>query len=320
MGSYLSSTTTPKTHRALELLIKLTAASLNPFDQKCRDLGLLIADRLPAVLGGDIVGTVVAVGSDIPASSGFAVGTRVVSQATGTPTSAQNGLQEYALADWPFAVGKVPDGVSDEAAATLPTAIVASLVGIFDALGIPAPWIEDGEAEAEAEAEAGFDYEGTTLIVVVGGDEEELKGLGATHVLDRFGGDEAVLGRIREVVGDELVYAFDTVNYPAGQVLALNALSGKKKGRLARLLSGKVDGDKVVGKEKGWELKDVFGSSHAHVELAKGFWERLPGWLEGGEIKTLGYVVKEGLDAEVVSGVLDAYRDGERVPKTVVRF
>lgn len=267
--------------------------------------------------------------------SGVAVGDRIVSQPGFAPSSTQNGLQEYAVADV-GAFAKIPAGTSDDEAATLPTNIIAPLVALFKVLQIPAPWT----AEAK-----GFDYAGTTLlvvgggsncgrfgvqlaklagigrIVVVGGNESELRGLGATHVLDRHGGHDAVLARIRGVVGDDLVYAYDAVSPVEDQVLALNALSSTKKGALARLLPlGPVDESKVVGKKAGFEVRDTYGSSQVNPEVAVGFWENLPGFLEAGKIKPTAYVVKKGLTAENVNEVLDAYRDGKPVTKTHIHI
>ncbi|KAK8044187.1 hypothetical protein PG993_004211 [Apiospora rasikravindrae] len=210
-----------------------------------------------------------------------------------------------------------------------------SVVALYRVLGIPAPWTE---------AAARFDYAGTTLlivgggsnngrfgvqiaalagigrIVVVGGDEAELTSYGATHVLDRHGGPDAVLVRIRAVVGDDLVYAYDTVNDPAGQTLGLNALSGHKKGVMARLVpTGPVDESRVVGKVAGFELRDAIGMSVYQKDEALAFWERLPGYLESGRIKPLKFKVTQ-FSAAAVNEVLDAYRDGKPVAKTHVHF
>lgn len=267
--------------------------------------------------------------------SGVAVGDRVVSQAGFAAGSTQNGLQEFAIAEV-GAFCKIPEGTSDDEAASLPGPILAPLVAFFSVLKIPAPW----SAEAK-----GFDYEGTTIlivgggsncgrygvqlaklagignIVVVGGNEAELKGLGATHVLDRHGGHDAVLARIRPVVGDDLVYAYDAVSDPKDQVIALNALSSTKKGALARLLpTGLIDETKVIGKTAGFEVREVFGSSQSNPELAGEFWERLPSFLQEGKIKPVAFVVKQGLTAENVNEVLDAYRDGRTVKKTHIHI
>lgn len=315
-----------------QIQIKVTVAGINPHDQKARDWGLFIAEALPAILTNDVVGRVTKLGAGV---TGVAVGDRIVSQPAVTPVSTHNGLQEYAIADV-GAFARIPDSTSDDEAATLPTNLIAPLVGLFAVLQIPAPWT----AQAKT-----FDYAGTTLlivgggascgkfgvqlaalagigrIVVVGGREDELKGFGATHVLDRHGGQDAVLARIQDVVGDELIYAFDVVNPPEEQILALNVLSSSKKGAMARLVPTKpVDKSKVVGKKAGFDVRDVFGSSQMHPQLAGEFWNRLPGYLETARIKPLGYVVKQGLDADNVNEVLDAYRDGKPVTKTHIHF
>jgi NADPH2:quinone reductase len=146
----------------------------------------------------------------------------------------------------------------------------------------------------------------------VGGDKVQLKALGATHIIDRYQHQDVILGHIRDVVGDDLIYAFDGVSPPKGQILALNALSSYRKGALARLLpEGPVEESLVKGKKAGFELRNVFGVSQAHLELAREFWKRLPGYLEAGSIRPLESVVKQGLEAGHVNEVLDRYRDGQ---------
>jgi NADPH:quinone reductase len=315
-----------------QVQLKVTVAGINPHDRKARDIGIFIAENLPAILTNDVVGRVTKIGESV---TGIAVGDRVVSQSGLTRGSTQNGLQEYALADI-GALAKIPDPITDDEAATLPCNIVAPLVAIFGVLQIPAPWSPGAD---------GFDYANTTLlvvgggsncgkfavqlakiagigkIVVVGGNEAELKGFGATHVINRHGDYDVVLGRIRDVVGGDLIYAFDTVSPPDRQILALNALSSQRRGALARLLpEGPVDESKVEGKEAGFDVRNVFGVSQAHPDLSRGFWERLPGYLETGKIKPLGYVVKQGLEAGNVNEVLDRYRDGQAVTKTHIHL
>lgn len=312
---------------AKQIQIRVSVAGLNPHDYKSQGYNLF-KDTLPSILSNDVVGKVTKLGDGV---AGVAVGDRVVSHAGFAPGSQQNGLQEYAIADV-GAFTKIPDSVSDDEAATLPTNIIAPLVGLFSTLKIPAPWTREAKD---------FDYAGTTLLVIGGGSscgkfavqlaklagigqivvvtgsaEEQLKKWGATHIIDRHGGDDAVLGRIRDVVGDDLFYVFDAISPPEEQILALNALSSHTKGALARLLPiGPVDESKVLGKKAGFEVRDVFGTSQAWPELCGEFWSRVPEYLETGKIEPLQYVVKDGLDAVYVNEVLDAYRDGKSVTK-----
>lgn len=317
-----------------QVQIRVTVAGLNPHDQKSRDIGLFIKDNLPAVLANDVAGVVTVVG---PGATKFKVGDRIVSQSN-LGVYAQNGLQQYAIADEDFA-SKIPEGFSDHDAATLPTNAVAVIVGLFDqsGLGISAPWSSAAEA---------FDHAGTTLlilgggsncgrfgvqfaklagiekIVVIGGSEDELKKYGATHVLDRHGGDAAVLERVRSVVGDDLVYVLDVINTPSEQHLALSALSSSKKGKLARLRAsvGAIDESKIVGEKKaGYDLRNVLGGSHLKAETAKPFWDRVAGYLRDGSLVPLKYEVIDGLDEDKVNALLDRYRDGDRVVQTHFR-
>ena len=235
---------------------------------------------------------------------------------------------------------RVPAGLSEDEVATLPTNLVAGVVGFFDeeqGLGLRVPWSEEGVdvglrdhailiigggANCGRFATQLAKLVGFGKIVVVGGKEDELKGFGATHVIDRHGGHDVVMGRVREVVGDELVYAFDAVNGPGEQHLAINALSGSRKGTLARLKwsRGEIDEGKVREKKEGYVLKGVLGFSHSHREIAVPFWRNIGEYLEDGKIRPLRYVVEYGLDADKVNAVLDRYRDGKPVTQTHFRI
>ncbi|USP82330.1 GroES-like protein [Curvularia clavata] len=307
-----------------QVQIRVTVAGLNPHDQRARDNGLFIKDALPAILGHDITGVVTAVGSDV---SKFKTGDRVVSQSQLVGYH-QKALQQYAIVDESFS-SKIPEGFTDHDAATIPTNAVAALVSLFDASGldIPPPW---------RKTDAAFDYAGASLlilgggsncgrfgvqlarmagigkIVVVGGSEEELKGWGATHVLDRHGGDQAVINRIRDVVGDDLIYAFDAINVPRDQHLAISALSSSKAGRVARLRfsTGAIDESKIIGEKiAGYEMRNVLGVSHMKPDTAEPFWNQLEEYLKNESLVPLKYEVVNGLDAGKVNEVLDRYRD-----------
>ncbi|KAF2470910.1 putative alcohol dehydrogenase [Lindgomyces ingoldianus] len=313
-----------------QIQLRVTVAGLNPHDHKSRDGGLFIQDSLPAVLGNDVAGVVTALG---PNSSRFKVGDRVFAQSNLSPKSEQKGLQQQVVVDEDYAA-LVPEGFTEGDGVSLPTNIIAGLVGLFDesALGIPAPWTDAAKT---------FDYPNTTLLIIgggsncgkyavqlakmvgigkivtVGGDEHQLKGYGATHVLGRHGGHDIVLQRIRAVVGDDLIYAYDAINPPEDQILGVNALSNTKKGKLARLVpSGDIDESNMLPKQAGYELKNVFGISHIRPEVSKPFWERLGEYLMQGKIEPLPYVTVKGLDAAKVNEVLDGYRDGKPTTKT----
>jgi len=205
------------------------------------------------------------------------------------------------------------------------------VVALFDesGLGLPSPWSNDkantlseskiliigggsncGRFGTQLAKLAGFE-----TVVVVGGDEEELKNFGATHVVDRHGDQEVVLQNIRNIVGDDLIYAFDAYNGPSGQHLAINALSNSRRGALARLVfsRGALDESKIHIKNAGYELKNVLGLSHMKPQVATSFWEHITEYMTQAKIKPLKYTVEWGLDAEKVNEVLDRYREGKAV-------
>lgn len=317
-----------------QLQLKVTVAGLNPFEQKGRDLGLHITNQIPAVLGMDVVGRVTVVGSAV---SGFSVGDRVATQAAFTPDSAQNSLQQYSVCDAVVSM-VIPDCISDDEAATLPSNTMAPLVALFDpeALALPPPWSDEASS---------FDYKGTPILIVgggsncgrfgiqiaalsgfgtilvVGGDETEVRGYGATHFIDRHGTEDEILAAIRDVVGDDLIYALDSINRHEGQHLAINALSSTKKGTLARLRpTGEPVESKIRPKKAGYVVKNVFGLSGEKLDVTKPFWERLPGYLKDGKIKATPYVTEIGLDADTVNEICDKYKAGKKVVKTGIHI
>lgn len=187
--------------------VKVTLAGLNGHNQKVRDLGLFLSSiSTPPVL------TMLRQGRDGREGRKFAQkGGPSCFSGRFCAWNPQNGLQEYAVLTEQF-TAKIPDSISYDDAAIFPTNIIATLVGLFHGLPIPAPWTKEAEK---------FDYKNATLlfvgggsfagryavqlakiagigrIVVVGGKEDELKKYGATQVLDCHGGQEVVLERIR---------------------------------------------------------------------------------------------------------------------------
>jgi NADPH2:quinone reductase len=314
----------------------LTTTTVNPHDQRTRDLGLFVTST-PYVLGSDLVGEVLTIGAgDYPAK--FAVGEHVFghTMAQGGWDSDFNGAQQYALVDARY-VGRVAaSGLSDDAASTIPVVALAAFVALFasSGLGFPAPFAPEALS---------FDYGGVTLLVIGGGsstgratvefaklvgigriivvagsrNEARLRSIGATHVIDR--GDPDALGRIRALTGDELFYAIDTVNAGEEQELGVAALSNVRKGTLVTLRRPERDFDaaRIGPKFAGYDRRLVFGVSPLHPEVTTGFWEWIPRWLKDGAIRPVAFEVVKGLDAAAVNKALDRYRDGAGVKTNI---
>ncbi|KAF1929460.1 uncharacterized protein M421DRAFT_390364 [Didymella exigua CBS 183.55] len=246
---------------------RVTVAGLNPHDQKVRDTGLFIGDNLPAIFVNDVTGVVTIVGPEV---SKFKVGDRVFSQSNLDGYS-QRILQHEIKA-------------SNHAETALIIIGGGSNCGKF---GVQL-----------------LKLAGIAKIVVVRGSEEELQSYGATYVLDRHGGNGAVLQRIRNVVGDDLIYAFDTINLPVEQYLAISALSCNEKGRLARLRfsGGALDESRIIGNKR-----------------ARPFWDRVEYCSEDGSFLPLRYEAIDRLDADMINELLNRCRDGRKVVQTQFR-
>jgi NADPH:quinone reductase-like Zn-dependent oxidoreductase len=108
-----------------QLLLKVGAASVNPVDYKIRqgEFPPIGADQLPAMLGRDASGTVVAVGAGAAAKSGEAI--------YGMPGTDRGAYAEYVLLD-PGEWAHRPANLDDIAAAAVPVAGLTAWQGLFD--------------------------------------------------------------------------------------------------------------------------------------------------------------------------------------------
>lgn len=212
------------------------------------------------------------------------------------------------------------------AQATLPTNVSASFVALFDVLGLPAPW-QSGQSGPEHILIVGggsncgkFAVQLAKLariqnIIVVGGDEAQLKRLGATQVINRHLSEDVIVDKIRNATSKELSHALDAVNSPDGLNLALAALSDNGPGKLARLLPiGTVEN------ARGHELLDVLGLFLYRNPLCVAFWERLTDYVAVGSISPTSFSTHEGLHANNVNAALDGYRDGTSKNKPQIRL
>ncbi|WP_146490850.1 zinc-binding alcohol dehydrogenase family protein [Vibrio sp. T20] len=113
-----------------DLLVKVSATSINPADAKIRIRNA--KDKTleqPKVLGYDAVGEVVGKGADV---EGFEVGGRVYYAGDVTRMGAN---AEYQAVDYRIAA-KAPKSLSDEAAAVMPLATLTAWEALFDRLRV----------------------------------------------------------------------------------------------------------------------------------------------------------------------------------------
>ncbi|CZR61990.1 related to alcohol dehydrogenase, zinc-containing [Phialocephala subalpina] len=319
-----------------ELLIKMTASAIAPFDQKLRDLGLFnIGSRLPAVLTYDLVGIVSKHSPELSSTLAqkFPIGAHVMAQAS-LFNPVGGGLQEYTVIDARFSA-LVPKNIDDVEAALFPINGFTSFAGLFSSeggpegkhhgLGIPFPGMPGS---------SNFNYANTTLAILGGGTRcgklaiqfaklagigtiittaglngaAELKKLGATHVVDRHAKD--LVSQVRSLTGDGLVYVYDTMSQ-GDFALPVSILSNSKKGYFSHLLHGKIDEKVLESKKGGVEEWQMNGASGFHPKLAELFWGKIGGWIEGGLNGGGVDGVVEGLgEVGAINKAMDGLRDG----------
>jgi NADPH:quinone reductase-like Zn-dependent oxidoreductase len=192
-----------------EVLIRVTAASVNPVDWKQRRG--ISETQLPAVLGKDVSGTV-----ELSRAEGFAEGDDVFGNA------ASGGYAEFATAS-AGAIAKKPAGVSHEQAAALPVAGMTAWQALFDRGGL-----ERGQSTLIAGAAGGVGHLAVQFAKAAGArvigtgssrNRDFVLGLGADEYVDYTEQDvvEAVSG---------VDVAFDTVGGDTTQSLVPTVREG----------------------------------------------------------------------------------------------
>jgi len=112
--------------QAHEILVRITAAGVNPVDWKRRDRG---GEKLPFVLGQDFAGVVSATGNHV---TKYREGERIFG------ISDYGAYAQYTIVpedDAEQPIAKIPDGIGDADAAALPTAGLTALASV-DALQV----------------------------------------------------------------------------------------------------------------------------------------------------------------------------------------
>lgn len=126
------STTIPRP-AADEILVRVRAVAVNPIDWVIQGTSRLTYRWLqtPAVLGSDVAGQVVAVGSDV---TRFHVGQRVFGLATGTDRG-RDPLREGAFQEYTVLLERLasptPDDLSDDQAAVFPLGLSTAACALF---------------------------------------------------------------------------------------------------------------------------------------------------------------------------------------------
>lgn len=120
----------PQLTLANQVLIKLKAAGINPIDTKLRQRGTFYPEDMPAILGLDGAGVIVAVG---PKVTKFKVSDEVYYCAGGLGRKNTGNYAEYALVE-EHRLARKPTSVNFTQAAAFPLALITAWEALYDRL------------------------------------------------------------------------------------------------------------------------------------------------------------------------------------------
>lgn len=168
-----------------ELLVRLHAAGINPFDWKVADGALkdAVPHAFPLILGSDGAGTVEQVGTGV---TRFRPGDRVYGQFMRLPQG-QGSYSEYALAEQDGKLAPIPDDLEFTLAAALPTASVTAYQAVQAArLNDRHTLLINGASGGVGQSAIQFAARQGARVLATGTADlaEHLRGLGAHTVID----------------------------------------------------------------------------------------------------------------------------------------
>lgn len=302
--------------RADEIVVANRAVAVNPVDRVLQGIGSTIFRWIdsPFVLGSDLAGEVVAVGSVV---TRFAVGDRVLGHAVGADkarnTSAEGAFQERTVVLERLAC-PLPDGLSYEEAAVLPLALSTAACGLFqrDHLALAHPSAHPEPTGRTVLVWGGSTSVGANAIQLAAAALRGATMAGALAIGP--GSARACADVVRTCQGRRFV----SVVTPPG---AFETLPVGRLG-LARSLSHAVAATAYLAARtrfQGVATASVFGSSLLGDEVAEAIYrDFLPDALAEGRYTTAPPPLVVGTGLERVQEALDTQRRGVSARKVVV--
>jgi NADPH2:quinone reductase len=236
-----------------EVLVAIAAASVNPVDWKIRTRGPAIAPALPAVLGADFAGTVLALGDGV---RGLAVGDRVFGCAGGV--RGMPGTYAERIAADARLVARAPAALDLREAAALPLVTITAWEGLFDRARLA-----EGESVLVHGGAGGVGHVAVQLAAAAGArvaatvstpEKAALaRSLGAAETIDYR--NESVEGYVGRLTGGR---GFDVVfDATGGSDLAASFAAARANGRVVTIVS-QYTADLAPMHAKGLSLHVVF--------------------------------------------------------------
>jgi len=197
-----------------QVLVEVNAASANPFDWKVREgyMKEFIPLKFPAILGGDVAGTVAEIGEDV---TGFTVGQAVYGMAGAA--SGQGSFAEFTPVSAEQLISK-PVSVDFVTAAALPLAAVSAYQALVDHIGLKPGQkilIHGGAGGIGSLAIQIAKHLGAYVATTASAAETDfVKSLGADEVIDYQTQDFSALLKDYDAVFDTVGGETNTKSYP----------------------------------------------------------------------------------------------------------
>ncbi|MBS1072956.1 zinc-binding alcohol dehydrogenase family protein [Gluconobacter cerinus] len=340
-----------------EILVSVRAVAVNPFERLIQSMGDIITPWMtyPAILGSDVAGDVIAIGSNI---TRFKVGDRVAGFAAGGEKgrrSAEGAFQEQVILMEKMTT-PLPDNLSFEAASVLPLGLTTAAAGLFqpDFLAMSHPCVQPAPAGQTLVVWGGSTSVGCNAIqlaVAAGYDviatsslrnAPYLKSLGARAVYDRHSPStpsamiEGLRGR--EVCGALAIgtgsakACVDILGSTKGQrfiAMATPPVSFDEvpagRGRWQKLLPALIQ--MVVGnislalraRRRGVKTKFIWGGAPLHNDVGPMIYRVfLPSALASGQYRPAPEPEIVGHGLQLIPGALERQRKGVSARKLVV--
>ncbi|KAI1191481.1 oxidoreductase [Nemania serpens] len=311
-----------------EIVLKNVAVSINPIDSAMQD-GYVVNMTTPGILGADVAGEVVEVGSQV---NQFSVGDRVMGHALrlATDDDRHAGFQKYTVL-WPNMACIIPPSLSYEDASTMPLGISTAASALFQesSLGLEPPvlyppardeWViiagatgNVGSHGVRLASAAGYKVIGTASTSP--SSVALAKKLGVTEVVDYK--DKDLVGTlVQKLSGKRVAGAFDASGVGPSIVALANAVAKCQGKKVVASVSDDFPGKAIPA---GVTVELIFAIAIRENEVSKQVWQDfLPDALATGKYLTPYFearVFGNGLDQ--IQAAMD-FKSKEPGKKTVV--
>lgn len=307
---------------ANEVLIRNAAIAINPLDWLLQDYALLPWLSYPAILGSDIAGTIVAVGSGVQR---LKVGDRVLGQAVGTTVNekSQGAFQQYTIV-LEHLTAPIPDRMEFSDAAVLPLGLGTAAGGLYGekmlALTPPShsPVVKDevvlvwggsssvGVNAIQLAVASGYEV----LTTASASNAEMLKSLGASAVFDHAR-PSIVEDVVKAMQGKRLAGTL----HATGDMAASFAVVGRSEGK--RLVATTLPASADL--PEGVEARHIAGTSLKDDAVGPMIYrDFLPQALENGSFVSAPPAKIVGHGLEALQGALQVLKAGVSATKVVV--